>query len=159
MTQQKTNQAGIDLIKEFEELRLTAYPDPKTNGAPYTNGWGHTGPSIGPGTVWTEQQAEEALREDLASFEAIIRKSVIVALADNQFSALVSIVFNVGPGSSRKDGIIVLKNQQPSTLLRKLNMADYAGAAAEFPRWCSPGTSVTNGLLRRRNAERALFES
>lgn len=156
---QRTNGPGQRLIKGFESCALRAYPDPKTGGVPWTIGWGATGPGIGPGTVWTQEEADARFLVDLSGFESIVRKAVYVALTDNQFAAMVSIVFNVGPGSSRKDGIVVLKTGAPSTLLRLLNQARYGEAAAQFPRWCSPGTSVTNGLLRRRNAERVLFET
>jgi len=72
---------------------------------------------------------------------------------------LVSILFNVGPGAKgEKDGIIVLSNGQPSTLLTKLNAKDYAGAADEFPRWChGAGNTPLGGLITRRGRERALF--
>jgi lysozyme len=153
----KTSAIGVDIIKTFESCRLTAYPDPKTGGAPWTVGWGATGPGIGPGTVWTQEQADQRLAEDIAEREAIVAASVRVPLTPGQVDAMVSIVFNVGPGSKYKDGIIRLKGGQPSTLLRLLNAGDYDGCAEQFMRWVSPGSNVENGLRRRRTIERQRF--
>lgn len=91
--------------------------------------------------------------------ENLVQEHVKVALTQCQFDALVSIVFNVGPGAKgEKDGIIFLASGQSSTLLRKLNAGDYAGAADEFPKWClgASGT-LLGGLVTRRTRERALF--
>lgn len=153
----ETSQAGIDLIKRYEDCKLVAYPDPKTGGAPWTVGWGATGPDINEGTVWTQQQADDRLQADIAEREDLVNDAVTVPLTQGQFDAMVSIVFNVGPGSSRKDGIIRLKDGRPSTLLRLLNAGDYAGCADQFLRWVSPGSNVERGLRRRRISERMMF--
>jgi len=155
----KMSQAGIDLIKEFESCELEAYPDKKTGGDPWTIGWGATGPDIYEGVVWTQQQADERLERDVEAREAIVNEAVTVDLTQGQFDAMVSIVFNVGYGSKRRNGIIRLKSGEPSTLLQKLNDCDYAGAAKEFERWISPGSPVERGLKRRRDAEVDLFNS
>jgi len=155
----KTSDQGKALIKEFESCRLHAYPDPKTGGAPWTCGWGTTGSDVGPSTVWTQEQADARFEEDLDEYENMVSANVTVPLTQGQFDALVSIVYNVGPGSDKKDGIIRLKNGQPSTLLRLLNAGDYLGCAAQFMRWVSPGSSVENGLRRRRAAEVDLFNA
>ena len=152
-----TSPIGIDIIKTFESCKLTAYPDPKTGGAPWTIGWGATGPGIGPGTVWTQQQADDRLEQDVSEREALVTAAVRAPLTQGQFDALVSIVFNVGPGSKWKDGIIRLKSGQPSTLLSLLNARDYDGCAGQFMRWVSPGSNVENGLRRRRTVERQRF--
>lgn len=153
----KLSNAGIDLIHSFESCELTAYPDPKTGGVPWTIGYGHTGADVTKGLVISEAKANELFLRDVARFEEIVNKAVTVPLTQNQFDAMVSIVFNVGPGGSTKDGIIRLKSGNPSTLLKKLNAGDYAGAANEFPRWCSPGSNVERGLSIRRRAERDHF--
>ena len=153
-----TSSAGYDLIKEFESCKLIAYPDPKTGGDPWTVGWGATGPGIVRGTIWTQKQADDRLIEDVQKRERIVQMYVQVPITQGMFDALVSIVFNVGPGSKSKDGIIWLKNGNPSTLLRKLNQADYSGARAEFLKWVSPGSNVEKGLRRRRTAELALWD-
>jgi lysozyme len=150
------NQAGLNLIKEFEGFAeaipgttsVRAYPDPGTGGDPWTIGYGHTGPDVRPGIVFTQAQAEAALRSDLRGAEAAVLQAVTVALTDNQFAALVSFTFNVGAGAF-----------QDSTLLRLLNQGDYTGAAGQFGQWVNGGSGPLPGLVRRRAAERALFLS
>lgn len=141
----KTNTAGISLIKDFEGLRLKAYPDPATGGAPWTIGYGAT-LGVKPGMVITEAQAEVFLRRDLARFESAVEKAVKVPLTDNQFAALVSFAYNCGPANLTK-----------STLLKRLNKGDYAGAQAEFAKWNRAAGKVMAGLTRRRAAEAVLF--
>jgi lysozyme len=154
-----TSQKGSDFIAEIEGgFKLKAYPDPKTGGAPWTCGAGCTGRDIGPDTVWSLNFAQLRFAAALASRESVINNEIAVPLTQGQFDALVSILYNVGYGSPAKDGIFMLKNGQPSTLIRKLRAGDYAGASAEFPKWCSPGTNVENGLRRRRLAEQAMFD-
>ena len=159
----EVSQNGIDFIEGFEDLRTKAYPDPKTKASPYTIGFGTThypsGMPVHLGDVCTPQQATQYLINDLEYFCHIVNSAVDVPLSQNQFDAMVSIVQNVGPGSSSRSGIIRLTNGQPSTLLRKLNAKDYAGAADAFLQWVSPGSDVENGLRRRRTAERAMFLS
>jgi lysozyme len=70
-----------------------------------------------------------------------------VSLNQGQYDALVDFTYNLGPAAL-----------QGSTLLRKLNAGDYAGAAAEFPKWCHAGRAVLPGLVTRRARERAMFE-
>ena len=155
----RTSEVGRNLIMGFEDCRLVAYPDPATGGAPFTIGWGTCGPSIGPGTVWTQEQADERFDEDLTSFEGILNNAITTTVTQGQWDALLSILYNVGPGGTKRDGIIKLKSGAPSTLLRMVNARDFAGAAAQFERWISPGSNVSRGLLRRRQAERKVFES
>ena len=138
-----TNAAGINLIQHFEGLRLTAYPDVIDV---WTIGYGHTGPDVHPGLAITQAQADALLAQDLARFEQGVTALVKVPLNDNQFAALVSFSYNLGLG-----------NLQQSTLLRLLNQGDYAGAAAQFPRWDRAGGHEVAGLLTRRKAEQALF--
>jgi GH24 family phage-related lysozyme (muramidase) len=148
------NQAGLNLIKDFEgyaevipgTTSVRAYPDPGTGGDPWTIGYGHTGPDVRPGVVFTQAQAEAALRSDLRGAQSAVASAVTVALTDNQFAALVSFTFNVGAGAF-----------QSSTLLRLLNQGDYTGAAGQFAQWVNGGGGPLPGLVRRRAAERALF--
>lgn len=140
----KTGPRGLALIKSFEGLRLQAYTCP---AGVLTIGYGSTGPHVRPGMRITEQQADALLLSDLSRFEAAVTGAVRVPLTQAQFDALVSFTFNVGVAALRS-----------STLLRKLNAGDYAGAAAEFARWNKAGGKVLAGLTRRRAAERALFE-
>lgn len=150
----KTGAKGQALIKSFESCKLKAYPDPKTGGAPWTIGWGHTGPEVKPGLVWTQAQADAAFLSDLAVFERDVTSLVKVPLTQNQFDALVSFAYNVGSDIDADDNAEGLGD---STLLKKLNAGDYAGAADEFLKWRKPINLP--GILRRRKAERALFLS
>ena len=77
-----------------------------------------------------------------------ITRLITVPLNSNQFSAIGSLTFNIG--SSR------LKS---STLRSKINRGDYDGASAEFPKWRRAGGRILKGLVRRRIAERELFEA
>jgi lysozyme len=143
------------LIESAESCALEAYLCP--SGIP-TIGWGHTA-GVRLGMTCTPAQASAWLSEDVRQAESLVRAHVSVPLNQCQFDALCSLVFNVGPGAKGiKDGIIVLANGEPSTLLRKLNAGDYAGAANELPKWChGAGGRVLGGLVTRRARERALF--
>lgn len=139
-----TNQRGIDLIKHFEGLRLKVYLCP---GVVPTIGYGHTsGVTMGTLPI-TEAQAEAFLVEDMRAFESGVELAVKVPLTSNQFSALVSFAFNVGP-----------TNFSESTLLKRLNEGAYGLAADQFIRWIYSGGKSMAGLKRRRKAERILFE-
>lgn len=146
------NAAGLEIIKGFEGLGLSAYPDPGTGGEPWTIGYGHTSaagpPKVYRGLTITRAEAEEILKRDLTKYEKAVTSAVTRPLNSDQFSALVSFTFNVGAG-----------NLQSSTLLRKHNAGDFAGAAEEFGRWVYAGGNVMQGLVRRRRAERALYRS
>lgn len=146
----KTNDAGVALIKEFEGLRLESYPDPAHGWDVPTIGYGHTSaagtPKVTRGMKITAAEADTILRRDLGQYENAVKEAVKVPLNENQFAALVSFTFNLGPGNLRK-----------STLLQKLNSRDYAGAAKQFPKWNRAGGKVLPGLTRRREAERTLF--
>lgn len=141
----KTSDAGITLVKSSEGLKLVAYKCP---AGIWTNGYGHTGPDVTPGMVITQAQADALLARDLERFEAGVARLVKVPLNQNQFDALVCFSFNLGLGAL-----------QGSTLLRLLNAGDYAGAAAQFPRWNKAGGKELPGLTRRRAAEQSLFQA
>lgn len=160
------NDAGLELIKSYEGI---PDGDPQTvNIDPYldpigiwTIGWGHAievggaylrgkadrkaARDLYPGGI-TMAQAETLLHGDVLDTCRDVEALVDVPLTDNQFAALVSFTFNLGRGSLAK-----------STLLKKLNGGDYAGASAEFPRWNKAGGKVMDGLVRRRAAEAALY--
>lgn len=138
------SKAGLDLIKQFEGLYLKAYRCPA--GVP-TIGYGHTA-GVAMGQTITQQQADDYLRRDVRQFERAVARLVTVPLTQGQFDALVSFAFNLGEGALAQ-----------STLLRLLNAGDYAGAAAQFDRWNKAGGRVLPGVVRRRAAERALFEA
>lgn len=136
----------MDLENEFEGCRLTAYPDPASGGEPWTIGWGHTGPEVHEGLIWTQEQADAQLVKDKARAQAIIDNLVKYNLTANEDLAVRDFIFNLGAGAF-----------QGSTLLRMLNSGDYAGAAGQFERWDHAAGRVVAGLLRRRAAEAALF--
>src|SRR5678815_955841 len=148
----KLSAKGKALIQAFESCRLTAYRD---TGGVWTIGWGHTGPDVREGSVITQDRADRLFAEDVAEFERDVSELVKVPVTQNQFDALVSFAYNVG---SDIDDDTLAEGLGDSTLLRKLNAGDYAGAAAEFPKWCHDNGKIVGGLLRRRNAERKLFE-
>lgn len=152
-THLKVSEKGKTLIKEFEGLRLNSYRD---SVGVWTIGYGHT-VTARPNQTITEKQADELLDKDIVRFEDSVKRAVKVPLTQNQFDALVSIVFNVGEGASHKSGIIRLKDGRPSTLLRRLNEGDYLGAAVAFKDWKYAGGRVLRGLERRREAEFKLF--
>ena len=101
-----------------------------------------------PGERITLAKAQADLCSNVRSAERAVQSAVEVVLTPNQFSACVSLAFNIGNEAFAD-----------STLVRLLNADDYAGAAEQFARWVNPGTNVTAGLLRRRIAERTLFLS
>ena len=140
----KISQKGLDLIKSFEGLELKAYKD---SVGVLTIGWGSTGSHVKPGMVITKEQAETLLKQDVSRFEKGVNDLVKVPLTQNQFDSLVSFSFNLGLG-----------NLKSSTLLKKLNASDYSGAANEFLRWNKAAGEVLNGLTRRRQAEKDMFE-
>lgn len=160
----KISADGIAVMHYFEQCRLTAYPDPGVGWARPTIGRGDAGPDIKRGMVVTQQWADERFACRLATeFEPIIAQAVKVPLAQREFDAMVSIVYNTGPGLASKlgqpgrDGVITLANGQPSTLLRMLNQGERRAAADAFLSWNRSGGAVMLGLRRRRAAERALF--
>ena len=148
-----------DLIKKYEGLRLKAYPDPATGGAPWTIGYGHTY-RVKQGDVCTKEQAEQWLSEDLQDAYAIVDDFVKVKLSPNQRDALVSFVFNIGAGRKGvKDGFVTLKVGRPSSLLTKLNQGDFNAAAEEILKWDNAAGKKMTGLTKRRREERELFLS
>lgn len=143
---------GVALIRKFEgcakqrrDGRVEAYPDPGTGDAPWTIGWGATGPGIGPGTVWTQEACDARLEADLERYARQVANAIGDApTSQRQFDALVSFHYNTGAIAS-------------ATLTRKHRAGDFEGAAREFARWCHAGGRVMKGLVRRRAAEEALY--
>jgi lysozyme len=137
--------AGIALTKGFEGLRLKAYRD---CAGVLTVGYGHTGPDVVEDMVIDETEAETLLRRDMQKAVDCVNRAVTAAITQNQFDALVDFCFNVGCGALLG-----------STLLRKVNAADFTEAAAQFALWVHAGGEVVAGLVRRRKEEAALFLS
>jgi lysozyme len=141
----KINQVGLDLVKQSEGLRLTVYRDVAGFA---TVGYGHKSDRMQVGNKITAEAAEQLLEQDLVAAESAVMSQVKVLLNDNQFSALVDFVFNLGAGSL-----------EHSTLLKLLNAGNYSDAAGEFAKWDHAGGSVVEALVKRRAAEAELFLS
>ncbi len=143
MSSMEYSNNGLAMTKGFEGLRLTAYQDV---AGVWTVGFGHTGPDVHAGMTITQAEADALLRKDLASAVATVNSEAKVPLTQNQFDALVDFCFNAGSG-----------NFLHSTLLRDVNHCDFAAAEAQFGLWVHAGGKVEPGLVRRRQAEAALF--
>lgn len=140
---------GYALIKEFEGLRLEAYLD---TGGVWTIGYGTikypNGVRVKKGDKITEAQAVEYLVSDSKWVDACLDKLVKVKVSQKQFDALASFVYNIGESQFSS-----------STLLRKLNLGDFTGAANEFDRWVNDNGKRVQGLVNRRAKEKKLFLS
>ena len=139
----RTGDEGIALIRHFEGCRLDAYLCP---AGVWTIGYGHTR-GVKEGETIDQEAAEAFLIEDLEEFEGYVTEMVEVPLSQSQFDALVSWTFNLGPG-----------NLERSTLLAKLNQGEYTDVPFEIKRWTRAGGVILPGLVKRRDAEAALFE-
>ena len=139
--------SGVDLICNFEGLRLKAYDD---GVGVWTIGFGTTkypnGIRVKKGDTCTLDQAKAYMQNDLKSFEQTVNNTVKVPLNQNQFDALVSLAYNIGSTA--------FKN---STLVRQLNEGNYKAAANQFNVWVNAGGKRMQGLVNRRAAERTLF--
>lgn len=133
---------GRAFLQKQEGTRTTAYLD--SAGVP-TICTGST-KRVFIGQHATLQECEERLQEDTKDAGRAIHRLVHVRLSQEQYDALLSLVFNIGEGAFAR-----------STLLKKLNTEDYAGAAAEFDRWVYAGGKKLSGLQKRRDAEQELF--
>jgi len=138
----KTENNGIDLIKEFEGRRLDAYQD---SVGVWTIGYGHT-KNVKEGDSITTLEAENLLTEELKEYAEYVNKYVTVPLTQNQFDALVSWTYNLGPNNLRE-----------STMLKVLNDGEYDKVPSEMKRWIRAGGKVLAGLVRRRETEARLF--
>jgi len=144
----RINKAGIDLIKEFEGLRMEAYKCP---AGVWTIGYGTTGRAgvgIKPaaGMVITEAEAEWYLEQAVAKFAAGVEAVVTAPIDENEFASMTSLAYNIGLSGFRK-----------SSALRHFNAGDKAKAAAAIKLWNKAGGKVLAGLVRRRDAEVELF--
>ena len=144
----RINKAGIDLIKEFEGLRLEAYKCP---AGVWTIGYGTTGRAgvgIKPaaGMIITEAEAEWYLEQAVAKFAAGVEAVITAPVDENEFASMTSLAYNIGLSGFRK-----------SSALRHFNAGDKAKAAAAIKLWNKAGGKVLTGLVRRRDAEVELF--
>ena len=142
---------GADFISRFERCVLKLYNDPTGNA---TIGIGHL---VHMGKIngsepqefksgITRDRAVELLQHDAAGAARAVRQAIAKPLNQAQLDALISFTFNVGEG-----------NLRASTLRRKLNAGDYASVPSELTKWVFSGGKKLPGLIRRRQAEGALF--
>lgn len=139
----RTSGQGVALIKKFEGCELEAY---QCSANVWTIGYGHTR-GVKEGDEISADKAEYILLEDLIEFETYVDQLVTVSLNQDQFDALVSWTFNLGP-----------TNLKESTMLLRLNDGQYSEVPAEMARWNRSGGEVLEGLKRRRKAEGLLFQ-
>jgi len=139
------------LIKPFEGYarRLPsgdciAYPDPATGGDPWTIGYGSTGSGIGPGTMWSKDQAEQRLQEHVEYFtQGLVRLSPkLLQASPRRFAAVLSWAYNCGLG-----------NYRISTFKKRVDADDWQGAAEQCLLWNKAAGRIMPGLTRRRQAE------
>lgn len=143
----QTSQRGRDAIAKREGVRLNAYRDSVgiwTIGVGHTAAAGHPAPVRG--MKISKAECDEILSRDLAKFEAAVDRAVTVSMAQHEFDALVSLAFNIGGGAFAK-----------SSVVRRLNAGNRRGAADAFRLWNKAGGKVLQGLVNRRESERAQF--
>jgi len=136
---------GWILLKTWEGCRLSAYPDPASGGAPWTIGYGHTGPDVVCGRTITQQEADALLQKDVADAASAVERLLPgFALLPRQRDALISFCFNVGVGAV-----------ETSTLRKRVLAGDSIPLVLkeELPRWCKGPNGPVEGLKRRRAAE------
>lgn len=137
----KLSNSGLQKIIKREGVFLHTYKD---SVGVLTIGTGHTSeagpPKVTPGMVITKQQNDDILRKDLAPIEKQVNSTVKVPITQNQYDALVSIIFNVGP------------KFLTSTCMKKLNQKDYKGAAEAIMLWNKPLE-----IIGRRQTEKTQF--
>lgn len=157
----RVSPAAIALLHGFETFQAKAYPDPGSrDGKPVTCGWGSTtdlaGAPIRLGAVWTREYADAVFARDLAKFEdGVTRLLGGSPTTQGQFDALVCLAYNIGLD---EDTDTIAEGLGDSSLLKKHKVGNYAGAAAAFNSWRFNDGREMKGLIRRRKAERALYE-
>ena len=134
----KISHQGLELLMGREGKRNTAYVD---SVGVLTIGYGHTGPDVHAGTIWTDEQVETAFAKDLERFERAVNDAVKLPIPQHAFDALVSFAYNVGVGAFSS-----------STLVRMINAGNTMEAVKQFDRWHIPPE-----ITSRRNGERDQF--
>lgn len=138
----KISTVGLALIKHFEDFRSNSYKCP---AGVWTIGYGHT-KGVKEGQTIDEKRGEVLLRKDIAWAEKAVRDLVMLEIAQYQFDALVSFVFNMGREAFRT-----------STLLKYVNTAQFDLAADEFDKWVYSRGKALKGLIARREVEKELW--
>jgi len=146
----KINRAGLDLIKSFEGWRAEAYMDPVGIA---TIGYGTTaraGVGIVPiiGMTITKEEGDFYLQQGVNKFAALIEPHITAPINENEAAAFISLAYNIGPNAFNR-----------SSALRHFNNGDKPRAALSILLWNKAGGKVLGGLVRRREAEKALFQT
>jgi lysozyme len=137
------SEEGINLIKKFEGCKLEAYQDAV---GVWTIGYGHT-KNVHEGQVIKQKEAESMLVHELLEYCHHVEKALEVELTQNQFDALVSWTYNLGP-----------TNLNRSTMLKVVNANNMSEVPTQIKRWNKAGGKILDGLVRRRKAEALMFE-
>lgn len=141
------NQAGMDLIKQWEGCKLKAYKDV---AGIWTVGYGLTSRAgfidVGPDTVMTQEEADWYLEQVVNDFASKISPMITAPINENQFAAFVSLAYNIGVGAFKK-----------SSALRRFNAGQIMEVPAAMRMWKKAGGKVVQGLVNRREAEVKLF--
>ncbi len=139
----KYGKSGLELTKQWEQCRLMPYRD---GGGVWTNGWGNTH-NVRPGFAITQEKADADLLANVQDAVDAVNDAVDVPVTQNQFDALVDFTFNCG-----------VRAFKTSTLLKKLNAGDYAGARDQLDRWVNDNGKYVQGLQNRRDAEQSIWD-
>jgi len=139
------NEAGKNIIKFYESLRLKTYLD---TGKVLTIGYGHTGPDVKLGLTISKEKANELFDSDIDKFQDGVNKLLSYSTNENQFSAMVSLAYNIGLGNFKK-----------SSVLRFHNQGQFEKAANSFLLWNKDNGVVLAGLVKRRKSESLLYLS
>ncbi len=133
---------ALVLIPAYEGVRYEPYKDV---AGVLTVCYGHTGSDIQLGKLYSDAECNALLHDDLTKVRRAVDPMIKVPIDDNTRVAIYSFVYNVGPGAFSR-----------STMLRKLNAGDIAGACDEMKRWTYAGGKQWQGLINRRETERAI---
>lgn len=143
----KTSPAGLDLIRRWEGCRLKAYRD---SAGVWTIGYGLTSAAgivqVYEGMVITQRQADDYLARALVKYEQAVEQAITRPMTQPQFDSMTSLCYNIGPGAFAG-----------STVARRFNAGDIAGAGEAFLMWTKAGGRELQGLVNRRHDERRLF--
>ncbi len=147
--------AAVQLIAEFEGFVGHAYPDPASGGEPWTIGYGFThldGRAVQPGDTISQAEGEAQLQSGVNSCARHLASKIPYwsSMVEDQRCALISFAWNLGEDFYGSDGF--------DTISRLLREKDWSGVPSGLLLYCDPGTAVSDGLLRRRQAEGNLWQ-
>jgi lysozyme len=135
------------LVQSMEGCRLTSYQDPNKV---WTIGWGHTGPSVGPNQVCTQQEADDWLAGDLSTHynQTVAISPTLAQQPAGRQAAITDFVYNLGAGTYTH-----------STLRSAVDCGAWQNVKIQLALWVHAGGKVEPGLVRRREAEIALIDA